>query len=87
MSINNNETQMGKSPSEKYRETKMSIELESLRQDKEMRKRFSFRIFWFVVIYVALVVLLVYLISSGCFSCSDTIVVTLLSTTTANTFG
>ena len=56
---------------------KLEEEIEDLRQDRELRKLFSKRIFWFVVCYIFSVVF-------NYAECSDTVVVTLLSTTTAN---
>lgn len=84
VSVNLPDTKMGESTIESLRRTKMGLEIESIRQDNKMRKTFSILIFLFVVVYVILVLALVYFISLGWVSCSDTIIVTLLSTTTAN---
>lgn len=57
-------------------------------QDRNQRKEFAERIFSFVCLYMFAVFLILFLCGSpGRFSLSDTVLVTLLGTTTANVIG
>lgn len=62
-------------------------ELDGKRQDREQRKTFATWIFWMMCAY--LVVVLGIVIANGLcrLALSDTVIVTLLSTTTANVLG
>lgn len=62
-------------------------ELANLKQDVELRKTYSNRFFWLMCVYLLVVEL--FLIGAGLKSLtlSDTVLVTLLSTTTANIVG
>lgn len=57
-------------------------------QDRNQRKEFAERIFSFVCLYMFAVFLILFLCgSSGRFNLSDTVLMTLLGTTTANVIG
>lgn len=62
-------------------------ELESFRQDREQRKTFSYCIFGFMSIYMIIVLIIVFLTGFNVLILSDTVLVTLLSTTLANVIG
>lgn len=59
------------------------------RQDREQRKDFAYHIFKFICAYMAVTMLLVFLsgCNCACFSLEGSVLITLLSTTTANVFG
>jgi hypothetical protein len=65
-------------------EQNMWEDLQGKIQDRKQRKVFSYWIYGFVAIYIIAIVVFVYLIGFGCVKCSNTVVVTLLSTNTAN---
>ncbi len=64
-------------------------DLRGKRQDREQRKDFAYHIFNFICAYMSVTMLLVFLsgCKSACFSLEGSVLVTLLSTTTANVFG
>lgn len=62
-------------------------ELESRKQDREQRKTFSFWIFIFICVYMAITLIVVILVGSSVLKLSDKVSITLLSTTTANVLG
>lgn len=59
-------------------------ELESRKQDREQRRRFARDIFWVVVAYLVIVLTVVFFDGFELTNISDTVLVTLLGTTTAN---
>lgn len=62
-------------------------ELESRRQDREQRGKFSGRIFVFMGIYMFCILAVLVLTGCGVFTLSDTVLVSLLTTTTADVIG
>ena len=68
---------------------KMAEDIESLKQDREQRKQFAERIFISVQNYMIIMVSLLFVQGFHIlnFSLSDTVLVTLLGTTTANVIG
>ena len=62
-------------------------ELESRKQDRKQRGRFSIWIFGFMGIYMILVLAGLYFVGCGVLSLSDTVLVALLTTTTADVIG
>lgn len=64
-----------------------SEHLANMRQNRELRKLFSRRIFLFVCGYVSIVVVLLFVCALGFGHLSDTVLATLLGTTTANVIG
>lgn len=92
-SINKDE---GDKIKQKYQEEKWKTENEILaeklkgqQQDRDQRKEFALRIFNFVSLYMLGVFFVLILCGIGCnnFSLSDTVLVTLLGTTTATVIG
>lgn len=92
-SINKDE---GDKIKQKYREEKWKTENEILaeklkgqQQDRDQRKEFALRIFNFVSLYMFGVFFILFLCGVDCnnFSLSDTVLVTLLGTTTATVIG
>ena len=63
--------------------------LEGSKQDREERKKFANKLFWFLVSFIACVFILLFLCSNKYwkFVLSDTVLVALLTTTTANIIG
>ena len=62
-------------------------ELEGIKQDRKQRGAFSMRIFLFVCVYMVLA-LAILCLSGGCvFEISDTVLIAMLTTTTANVIG
>lgn len=59
-------------------------ELESIKQDRVQRKNFATKIFWVVVVYIAAVLTILVFYGRSCLGFSDAVLITLLSTTTAN---
>ena len=62
-------------------------ELESRKQDRKQRGQFSIWIFGFMGIYMVLALVILGLSGSGVFDISDTVLVSLLTTTTADVIG
>lgn len=61
-------------------------ELENRKQDRTSRKRYSWLLFSFLIVYLAAVFILLFLCAykCSCFELSDKVIITLLTTTTAN---
>lgn len=59
-------------------------ELAGKKQDREQRRRFALNIFWVVVSYLALVLAILILNGFSLVKITDTVLITLLGTTTAN---
>lgn len=66
---------------------KMREELEGLKQDREQRKSFSKMLFFFTCAYMAITLLVIFLCGFSVMHLSDTILVTLLTTTLAEVIG
>lgn len=62
-------------------------ELEGKKQDRKQRKKFANWIFWVVVLYLIIVLFILCSCGYGCFYISDSVLITLLGTTTANVLG
>ncbi len=62
-------------------------ELESAKQDREERKKFADKIFVLLLSFLSASLLIVFLSGIKCLILSDTILVTLLTTTTVNVIG
>ena len=64
-------------------------QLESFKQGIELKAKFSFRIFLLVIIWLAVVLLIIVFNGYGAwgFSLSDSVVITLIGSTTANILG
>ena len=60
------------------------IQVKSQEQDREQRGKFAKKIFWVVVGYLAVVLLIVILGGAKVLFTTDTVLITLLGTTTAN---
>ena len=61
--------------------------LKDHRQDREQRKVFSFRIFWFMCAYMVLSLVIVFCCGLERMRLSDSVLITLLTTTLANVIG
>lgn len=72
-----------------YFERKMkTLEVKNKAQDIEMRKKYAEQIFTFVSLYMFAVFFILFLAGSpSAFKMSDTVLITLLGTTTANVIG
>ncbi|MCM1452433.1 MAG: hypothetical protein NC102_09245 [Clostridium sp.] len=57
------------------------------KQDREQRKVFSFRIFWFMCAYMVLSLVIVFCCGFGCMQLSESVLIALLTTTLANVIG
>lgn len=57
------------------------------RQDREQRKKFATPVFWFVCVWLAGILGIVVMTGAGLLALSDTVLVALLGTTTANIIG
>lgn len=68
---------------------KLAEEIESLKQDREQRKHFAIHIFYSVRAYMLLIFIVLFVQGFNIFnfSLSDTVLVTLLGTTTVNVIG
>lgn len=66
---------------------KLDEELQDLRQDRGQRRVFSYVLFGFMSVYVLLILAVVVCCGVGCMRLSDTVLVTLLSTTVADVVG
>lgn len=66
---------------------RLKEELESLKQDRKQRKILSFALFGFMCVYMAVALLIVFLCGLFVMYLSDTILVTLLTTTLADVIG
>lgn len=62
-------------------------EIESIKQDRKQRKIFSYVIFGFMFLYMAAAIVILWNCGRGYMELSDTILVTLLTTTLANVIG
>lgn len=62
-------------------------DIKDRQQDREQRKTFSMCIFGFVCIYMAATLTVIFLTGACSLWLSDTVLITLLSTTTANVLG
>ena len=64
-------------------------QLDSNKQDRIERKKFSDKIFWMVVSFLSTVLLIVIVCAIKCipFTLSDSVLIALLTTTTANVIG
>lgn len=62
-------------------------ELESRKQDRKQRGRFSIWIFGFMGVYMFLILVALALSGAGVLTLSDTVLVSLLTTTTADVIG
>lgn len=58
--------------------------LQGVKQDRKQRGRFSMLIFVFVCVYMSLVITILFLCGFGLMRINTTVLVTLISTTTAN---
>ena len=70
--------------SRNYKKALEDEELKSRTQDREQRKKFATRIFWVVIAYIAVVFVVLFFCGYSCIYLSDAVLITLLSTTTAN---
>jgi len=63
--------------------------LENLVQDRKERKEFANKLYWFLLVFITCVMILVFVSGNKCleFELSDTVLITLLTTTTANIIG
>lgn len=59
----------------------------SKKQDREQRKTFSFRIFMFVCVYMTFALAILVFCGASALRLSDSVIVALLTTTTANVIG
>lgn len=66
---------------------KLKEELESLKQDRQQRKVLSIALFIFMCVYMAVALLIVFLCDLFVMYLSDTVLVTLLTTTLADVIG
>lgn len=66
---------------------RLKEENESLKQDREQRKIFSYVIFVFMCIYMLCAVVAVFICGLGAMHLSDAVMITLLTTTLANVIG
>lgn len=66
---------------------KLKEELESLKQDRQQRKVLSIALFIFMCVYMAVALLIVFLCGLFVMYLSDTVLVTLLTTTLADVIG
>lgn len=66
---------------------KLKEELESLKQDRQQRKILSIALFIFMCVYMAVALLIVFLCGLFVMYLSDTVLVTLLTTTLADVIG
>lgn len=66
---------------------KMREEIEGLKQDREQRKVFGYCIFCFMCVYMAVVIALVACCGFGFVTFSDTVLITLLTSTLAEIIG
>lgn len=62
-------------------------EVEGMRQDRTQRGKFSMRIFVFVCAYMVIALLLLCLSGTRCLNISDSVLIVMLTTTTANVIG
>lgn len=69
------------------RRASMFEDYTSKKQDREQRKQFSIWIFGIVCVYLLIVLVLLYLTGFSLTILSDTVLVSLLTTTTANVIG
>ena len=63
--------------------------LENLVQDRIERKEFAYKLYWFLLGFIACVLILLFASGNQClkFELSDTVLITLLTTTSANIIG
>lgn len=76
-----------KSEAENSQTIKAKFDYERLKskiQDREERKKFATRIFWVIIAYIAIVFVVLFFCGYSCMHFSDAVLITLLSTTTAN---
>lgn len=66
---------------------KLKEELESLKQDRQQRKVLSIALFIFMCVYMAVALLIVFLCGLFVMHLSDTVLVTLLTTTLVDVIG
>lgn len=66
---------------------RLKEEIEGLKQDREQRKIFSYVIFGFMCVYMVAVLVAVYLKGFCCMDFSDSVMITLLTTSLANVIG
>lgn len=66
---------------------KLKEDLESLKQDRQQRKVLSIALFIFMCVYMAVALLIVFLCGLFVMYLSDTVLVTLLTTTLADVIG
>ena len=66
---------------------KLKEEVESLKQNRRQRKIFGFVIFGFMALYMATVLVLVYLKGFGIADLSDAVIITLVTTSLASVIG
>lgn len=66
---------------------RLKSEIKDIEQDRKERKRFSYLIFGFMVLYVSATITIVFLCGRGALTLTDTILVTLLTTALADVIG
>ena len=66
---------------------KLSEEIENLKQDRSQRKTFSFWIFMFMCVYMAVSIAIVVLCGLQLMLLSDAVLIAMLTTTLANVIG
>lgn len=72
---------------EKIENNRKKEELKTAKQNREERKKYAKWIFWLLVCYVLVVMVLLYFCGFRLTTLSETVLVTLLSTTTVNMIG
>ncbi len=58
--------------------------VKDIQQDREERKKYAKLIFWFICAWVSLVLIMMFFIGFGICKLSDKVIITLLTTTTAD---
>ena len=62
-------------------------ELEGNRQDREQRKGFANKLFILLASFIAVTLLIIFLVGFGCMELNDAVLITMLSTMSANVIG
>jgi magnesium-transporting ATPase (P-type) len=66
---------------------RLEQDIKDREQDRDQRKEFSIKIFWFLVVYIVVVFAYMFFSGFGLMDNDTSVLITLLTTTTANVIG
>ena len=85
--ISSEEKHLSKLELEVYEKAEKEAKLKSLIQDIEERKKYAWWIFWVLVVWLFAILVIIILVGTHTLELSDTVIVSLITTTTINVAG